>query len=68
MDIMKIIDQAKDICLNPAGTIKKLKDAGIHTLNDLINCDAKVKAKEIQRVGEQSLIKWKQEARKLLNK
>jgi len=48
--------------------VKKLKDAGIHTLNDLINCNVKVKAKEIQGVGEQSLNKWKQEARKLLNK
>jgi hypothetical protein len=35
MDIMKIIDQAKDICLNPAGTIKKLKDKKV-TKNDII--------------------------------
>ncbi|MFX1452635.1 MAG: helix-hairpin-helix domain-containing protein, partial [Promethearchaeota archaeon] len=49
-------------------TVKKLIDAGINTLNDLINCNVKVKAKEIQGVGLTSLNKWKQEAKKILNK
>ena len=35
MDIMKIINQAKDICLNPKETLKKLKDKKV-TKNDII--------------------------------
>ena len=29
MDIMKVVNQAKDICFNPKGTLKKLKDEKI---------------------------------------
>jgi len=35
MDIMKIINQAKDIVLNPVGTLNKLKDEKVE-LNDII--------------------------------
>ena len=35
MDIMKIVNQAKDIILNPEGAIKKLKDEKV-TQNDII--------------------------------
>jgi hypothetical protein len=35
MDIMKIVNQAKDLVLNPTGTLKKLKDEKVE-LNDII--------------------------------
>jgi len=35
MDIMKIINQAKDLVINPAGTLKKLKDEKVE-FNDII--------------------------------
>ena len=35
MDIVKIINKAKDIILNPAGTLKKLKDEKV-TKQDII--------------------------------
>ncbi|MFX1394744.1 MAG: helix-hairpin-helix domain-containing protein, partial [Promethearchaeota archaeon] len=68
-EILNIIEYTlDDISGIGSGTIKKLEENGIHTLNDLINCNAKVKAKEIKGVGVTSLNKWKQEAKKLLNK
>lgn len=47
-------------------TEAKLIKAGIHTIKDLLNCNAKIKAKEIDRVGETSINKWKQAARQIL--
>lgn len=49
-------------------TEAKLKKASIHTIKDLINCNAKINAKEIDRVGEASINKWKQAARQILTK
>ncbi|MFX1394291.1 MAG: helix-hairpin-helix domain-containing protein [Promethearchaeota archaeon] len=68
-EILNVIEYTlDDISGIGTGTIKKLEEAGIHTLKDLINCNVKLKAKEIQGVGVTSLNKWKQEAKSLLNK
>lgn len=48
-------------------TLEKLNKAGIHSIQDLLNCNAKIKAKEIERVGEASINKWKQAARQILS-
>lgn len=45
----------------------KLVSAGIYTIKDLLNCNVKIKAKEISGVGEVSLNKWRQNARQILN-
>ena len=44
-----------------------LKKAGILTIKDLLNCNVKMKAKEIAGVGEASLNKWRQNARQILS-
>ncbi|MEJ2251598.1 MAG: helix-hairpin-helix domain-containing protein [Candidatus Lokiarchaeota archaeon] len=46
---------------------KKLKDAGIHTVKDLLECNAKMKVKEIYGVGETRINNWKQNARQILD-
>ena len=45
---------------------KKLNAARIYTIKDLLNCNVKIKAKEISGVGEVSLNKWRQNARQIL--
>jgi predicted flap endonuclease-1-like 5' DNA nuclease len=45
---------------------EKLNEAGIHTIKDLLNCNAKLKAKEIYRVGVASINKWKKNARQII--
>jgi len=46
---------------------KKLREAGIHTVKDLLNCSTKIKAKEISGVGEVRLNNWKQNARQIIS-
>jgi len=45
---------------------ERLNAAGIHTIKDLIKCNAKVKAEQIHRVGVTSINKWKQNARQIM--
>jgi len=46
---------------------KLLNSAGIHTVKELLNCNAKMVAKEFSGLGEVSLNKWRQAAKQILN-
>ncbi|MEJ2249372.1 MAG: helix-hairpin-helix domain-containing protein, partial [Candidatus Lokiarchaeota archaeon] len=45
----------------------KLKEAEIHTVKDLLECNAKMKAKEIYGIGETRINNWKQNARQIMD-
>lgn len=45
---------------------KKLRNGRILSIKDLINCNVKMKAKEIDGIGESRLNSWKQNARQIL--
>lgn len=47
-------------------TADKLRKASINTLKELINCNSKTTASEIDRVGKTSIDNWKQIAKQLL--
>ena len=47
-------------------TADKLRKASINTLKELINCNSKTTASEIDRIGKTSIDKWKQIAKQLL--
>ncbi len=47
-------------------TADKLRRVGISTIKELINCNSKTTANEIDRIGKTSLDKWKQIAKQLL--
>ena len=49
-----------------ATTAEKLRKAGINTVKELINCNSKTTASEIDRVGKPSIDKWKQIAKQLI--
>ena len=49
-----------------ATTAEKLRKAGINTVKELINCNSKTTASEIDRVGKTSIDNWKQIAKQLL--
>jgi len=45
---------------------EKLRKSRIMTVKDLLNCNVKMKSKEIEGIGENRLNKWKQNARQIL--
>jgi len=46
----------------------QLRETGINTIKELINCNSSVTAQKIKGVGKASINKWKQIARQLLNR